>query len=330
MRIMRLRFLLVIFACGITIGVAAATFVHLPKITLVQTDTGVRKVRTYGATVGDALRDAGISVGARDRVFPALSAEIESGMTITVQRAFTVTLLVDGRRQVRTTTTATVEEFLAEAGISVGSADQTYPVLDGGLWPGARVRVVRVVTRVMPVEEPIPFAVSSRPDPTLPQGAYRVLRHGRTGVRLRRVAITTADGVPISQQQLSSEVARPAVDHVQVVGALRIAASRGDLEGKEVMHMEATGYAPWHGIGVDGTTAIGLRAGYGVVAVDPRVIPLRSVLYIEGYGKAIAGDTGGAIKGPRVDLGFNTAGEAYKWGRRPVRVYILSKPTARR
>ncbi|MGQ0571923.1 MAG: 3D domain-containing protein, partial [Armatimonadota bacterium] len=81
-----------------------------------------------------------------------------------------------------------------------------------------------------------------------------------------------------------------------------------------------------HGRGVDGTTAIGLRAGYGVVAVDPQIIPLRSILYIEGYGQAIAGDTGGAIKGHRIDLGFSTAREAYKFGRRPVRVYILSTP----
>jgi len=129
---------------------------------------------------------------------------------------------------------------------------------------------------------------------------------------------------------LSDKVTRTPRDRVQVVGTLRIAASRGDLEGKEVILMEATGYAPWHGKGVDDITAIGMRAGYGVVAVDPRVVPLRSILYIEGYGKAVAGDTGGAIKGRRIDLGFSSAREAYKWGRRPARVFIISKPAARR
>jgi 3D (Asp-Asp-Asp) domain-containing protein len=79
---------------------------------------------------------------------------------------------------------------------------------------------------------------------------------------------------------------------------------------------------------VDGTTSIGLRAGYGVVAVDPELIPLRSVLYIEGYGRAIAGDVGSAIKGRRIDLGFEKAREAYRFGRRVVRVYILSSPAA--
>jgi 3D (Asp-Asp-Asp) domain-containing protein len=62
---------------------------------------------------------------------------------------------------------------------------------------------------------------------------------------------------------------------------------------------------------------------YGVVAVDPRVIPLGTRLFVEGYGSAIAGDTGGAIKGNRIDLCFNSDDEAEKVGRRTVRVLIL-------
>jgi len=59
------------------------------------------------------------------------------------------------------------------------------------------------------------------------------------------------------------------------------------------------------------------------VAVDPRIIPLGTRLYIEGYGYAIAGDTGGAIKNFRIDLGYNSRSEAMKFGRREVKVYIL-------
>ena len=72
-----------------------------------------------------------------------------------------------------------------------------------------------------------------------------------------------------------------------------------------------------------GNTAIGLQAGYGVVAVDPDVIGLGTRLYIEDYGYAVAGDTGGAIKGNRIDLGFLTLEECYAWGRRDVKVYVL-------
>ncbi|MDR3563389.1 MAG: 3D domain-containing protein [Negativicutes bacterium] len=61
----------------------------------------------------------------------------------------------------------------------------------------------------------------------------------------------------------------------------------------------------------------------GLVAVDPHVIPLGTRLYIPGYGFAIADDTGGAIKGNRIDLSFESRGEAFQFGRQRVTVYIL-------
>ncbi|MEO6912399.1 MAG: 3D domain-containing protein, partial [Candidatus Baltobacteraceae bacterium] len=75
--------------------------------------------------------------------------------------------------------------------------------------------------------------------------------------------------------------------------------------------------------GCSGITATGYRAGHGIVAVDPRFIPLGSRLYIPGYGVAIAGDTGGAIRGNRIDLGFNSLSDAIQFGRRNVVVYRL-------
>jgi 3D (Asp-Asp-Asp) domain-containing protein len=66
-----------------------------------------------------------------------------------------------------------------------------------------------------------------------------------------------------------------------------------------------------------------MMAGYGIVAVDPRVIRLGTKLYVEDYGFCVAGDTGGAIKGTRIDLGFDTYSEAIRFGRRTVAVYVL-------
>jgi 3D (Asp-Asp-Asp) domain-containing protein len=94
---------------------------------------------------------------------------------------------------------------------------------------------------------------------------------------------------------------------------------------KAVRTMEATAYEPGPtscGNG-NGNTSCGYRAGYGVVAVDPKVIPYHTRLYIEGYGYAVAGDCGGAIDGDRIDLGFLTVDECMDWGRRNVKVYIL-------
>ena len=71
-----------------------------------------------------------------------------------------------------------------------------------------------------------------------------------------------------------------------------------------------------------GKTASGMKPQVGVIAVDPKVIPLGTKLYVEGYGNCIAGDTGGAIKGRRVDLFMNTRKECYNWGRKSVKVYL--------
>ena len=93
----------------------------------------------------------------------------------------------------------------------------------------------------------------------------------------------------------------------------------------EWFEMEATAYTDdvesqgkWVG-----QTASGMKPQVGVVAVDPKVIPLGTKLYVEGYGEAIAGDTGGAIKGNRIDLFMPTRSEASRFGRRVVRVRVV-------
>ena len=113
-------------------------------------------------------------------------------------------------------------------------------------------------------------------------------------------------------------------------------ASTGDFSYSRVLTCNATAYdlsyescGKYPGDPGYGVTASGMQAGPGVVAVDPRVIPLGTRLYIASndgtadYGYAIAGDTGGAIKGNRVDLFFSTAAEVRQFGRRSVTVYVL-------
>ena len=91
--------------------------------------------------------------------------------------------------------------------------------------------------------------------------------------------------------------------------------------------MVATAYYAFGSGGNDingnGITAIGLRARKGIVAVDPRVIPLGTKLFIPGYGEALAADTGGWIKKNRIDLCFETLEECFRFGRRKIRVYLV-------
>ena len=95
---------------------------------------------------------------------------------------------------------------------------------------------------------------------------------------------------------------------------------------RETLSMSTTAYEPGPtscGKWASGYTANGTKAGYGVVAVDPAVIPLGTRLFIEGYGYAVAADTGGAIDGHDLDLGFMTVDECLQWGRRKATVYVL-------
>jgi len=96
----------------------------------------------------------------------------------------------------------------------------------------------------------------------------------------------------------------------------------------EKILVEATAYSPtvaecdadpW-------TTATGMRSGYGIIAVDPTVIPYYTKVYVEGYGYAIAGDCGGAIKNNIIDVFFYKPEEAMRWGRRKVNMYVLEWP----
>lgn len=102
----------------------------------------------------------------------------------------------------------------------------------------------------------------------------------------------------------------------------KVQTESGQAFYRDVYTMEATAYLPTDGNGA-GITATGIAAVRGVVAVDPDVIPLGSRVYIPGYGTAIAADTGGAIRGGRIDLCMESYGEAINFGRRNVEVYIL-------
>lgn len=92
---------------------------------------------------------------------------------------------------------------------------------------------------------------------------------------------------------------------------------------KKTYHMRSTAYTPYDG-GGEGHTALGGFAGKGHAAVDPNVIPLGSIVFIEGYGYAICDDIGGAIHGNVIDVGVDTLEQAYQWGTKSrINVYLV-------
>lgn len=102
--------------------------------------------------------------------------------------------------------------------------------------------------------------------------------------------------------------------------------NKDDSGNAETLTVSATAYTA-DCKGCSGVTATGIdlneNPNQKVIAVDPKVIPLGSTVYVEGYGKAIAGDTGGAIKGNKIDLFMSSEKQALKWGRQQVEVKII-------
>jgi 3D (Asp-Asp-Asp) domain-containing protein len=330
MRVLRFPGFALLLIMGVS-ALGAGAVAGLPKAVVVETVSGLHKVSTFRSTVGEVLSDLGVTPAQADRITPAASTRLASGMHIVHERAFPVTLIADGRQRTVMTVATTVDEFLAghPGGVVVRARDRVYPSPYDALWAGAVVRIVRIETKITSEPERVPYAQVARPDASLPRGVTRVFQPGRPGTRLRQIATTTADGVVIERQVVAMIVINPPQDRILQIGTRRVWASRGPFAGKEIVMMEATAYAPWDGPGTNDITSIGMKAGYGVVAIDPTVIPYRSELFIEGYGRAIAGDTGGAIVGHRIDLGYNTIREALNFGRRVVKVYILSTPGQR-
>jgi 3D (Asp-Asp-Asp) domain-containing protein len=233
------------------------------------------------------------------------------------------TLCADGKAVVLLTQAETVGDLLADLEIELGPHDRCVPPLEAPLVDGIQIEVTRVSVETVERERVITPPVIARYDRRV--GRTIVLHPGSPGKVRERVRIWRKDGQVTSEELLDRQVLAKTVP-TRVVRGPQSLASRGSVRARWSLTMVATAYDPGPGSCgrfASGYTAVGMKAGKGVVAVDPRLIPLGSTVYIEGYGSGVAGDVGSAIKGRRIDLGFDTRAEALQWGRRRVTVYVL-------
>lgn len=232
-----------------------------------------------------------------------------------------VVLCVDGGERQVSLHGGTVADLLAQEGVMLNEHDRVTPSTTTLLEMGMAVRVERVTFEILDEKVSFPPPVLTRWDRRMTVKPV-VIREGKAGVALQKRCIWKIDGKISEQWTQSQRIIQKPVPSVVVRGTLT---SRGFI-GRRTLRMVATAYDPGPGSCgrfATGHTAIGVHAGRGVIAVDPRVIPLGSRVYIEGYGSAIAADVGGAIKGNIIDVCFPTRGEALRWGRRYVDVMIL-------
>jgi len=286
---------------------------------------------TTAVSVGQFLLERGIHVAPGDEVVPAPAAPLSNGATIVYRRAIHITFLDGASVKNVATTAGDVGSFLSMQGVKIGKFDKVFPSLGTVLHNGSRVRLFHIIAWDRSVLAPVRERSIHRLDTHMPVGARKIVALGSLGERRIDYRYFKYPNGIVRRIALSSTVVRPAhpriiLDGVGDIGAFSNFTARSigrmQLRAVHAISMVATAYTPWCA-GCSGITATGERAGHGIVAVDPRVIPLGTKLYIPGYGYAVAGDTGGAIVGHRIDLGFDSQRAAMNFGRRKIVVFAI-------
>lgn len=322
--------------------------VQIARPVNITVDDDKQQVWSTVDTVAELLKEQNITVTEHDLVEPAVDKALEENMDIQIQKAFEVTLNDGGADKQLWSTSATVADFLKENEIVVNDLDRVEPSQEAEIQSGETINVIRVEKVTDVVEEPIQYETTRKNDATLEKGQEQVVEAGENGVRKNTVEITKENGKEVSRKRLSSEVAKESTNRVIAVGTKQVVVEKtqpkqasvrqsetasngnlGSIEGYTVVRkftVESTAYTPAESVN-GGITAAGhnikQNPNMRLIAVDPSVIPLGTRVWVEGYGIAIAGDTGGAIRGNKIDVLLPTVAEALQWGRRNVTIKIL-------
>lgn len=273
----------------------------------------------FSSTVEQVLEQNKVALDKWDQVQPGLDTPIKKNCHIEVIRAFNVTVIADGERHDILTVPVSVEEAIERAGITVGEQDIIKTAAASKTVPDQEIEVIRVTEEMVEEEQPLPFQVETTEDNTLEKGLTRTLRQGINGSVLNSVKVTFHNGQEVKREVIDSKTMDQPVNKIVAMGNITTV-SRGNqnIHFREALYVQASAYTY-----TGRNTATGRKPAVGLVAVDPQVIPMGSKLYIEGYGYAVAADTGGAIKGNRIDVFMEDRSQCMSWGRRNVKVYIL-------
>lgn len=308
------------------------------------------QVETKNSSLQHLLDEQAIQVGTYDKLSMPLHSKLKDGDSVEIWRAVPVLVTVDGQSKTLFTTDKTVEDVIKAANIKLSPQDKVTPALDTRISNNMKIKITRVETKTENRKVTVPYSLVKKPDATLLVGKHKLLQEGKPGVVVQKIEKVYEDGKLVSSKMVNKSYNTKTKNKIVAYGTKKpepkvhtLSASAGpgsktikalgkDIKySKKLTNVTLTAYSSEEeGIGT--RTASGTTVSEGrTIAVDDDVIPMGWWVYIEGVGFRRAEDTGGAIKGNKIDVYIDSLKEANKFGRKKGHtVYVIGpvKPSA--
>lgn len=293
-------------------------------------DGNEHKITTLKSTVAKALDEGHIILDSKDKIDKELNSKLTNNEIIKIKKAVNVKIEVDGKILSLKSSELDIDSMLQSEKISIGSTDKISKDVKTVLYEGLDVSIVRVNSKTITDSYPVDYKTIIKNDDNMAKSESKLIQDGELGEKQVTSVITYENGNEVQKKVTSEKITKAPKDKIIAQGTLStISFNRGatSITYRKVINVKATAYYAVYGVGntytASGRKAIRDPNGYSTIAVDPKVIPLGTRLYVEGYGFAIAADKGTAIKGNFIDVFFDTYNEACDWEVKYPNVYIL-------
>ncbi|MCC3380832.1 G5 domain-containing protein [Paenibacillus farraposensis] len=341
--------LVAIFLIALTIMISILMYTQSKKQVFFVIDGKASAVETRESKLQNLLNEHSISLQPHDTISMPVNGAIKDGDRVIIKRANQVKVTSGNETKKLYTTENTVEGAIRTSGYKLSSNDKVYPALGASVSSNMHIKIVRVKKQQVEQKKQVPYQVIKTSDPSLYKGDNRVLQSGKSGVVVQRVQKIYHDGKLVSKQLINKEVTQKRVDKVIAIGtkkkpvvlaasvspdtakATRVSSGNAVRKAgvnfkysKVLQNFSMTAYSSQEA-GIGTRTASGTRVTEGrTIAVDPSIIPIGWWVYIEGVGFRRAEDTGGAIKGHKIDVYYESLSRANQFGRKYGKtVYVI-------
>ena len=325
----------VMYSVAIIVILLILVTIYLRKTIIINVDGNEKSVVTYKSNVNQILEDNEIQLNEKDKISLSPESNVSNNEYITIKKAVPITLKCKDTTIEIESAESTIEDVINSENSTLSdnniqfdkSTDEVYPNLDSNIESDMEITIVNVETKTIIEQESLDFDTIIENDDSLYKDQKQVKLEGKNGLKEIEYQVVYKNGEEYSKEIINEKVISEPQNKIVIQGTKERVVNRGNSITNVIdeLYCEATAYCTGS-ITASGTSPVRNPDGISTIAVDPSVIPIGTKVYVEGYGYAIAADTGGAIKGHIIDLYLNSESECENWGRRKVKVSIIKYP----